>query len=137
MTVDGLDDVIESLACGAARGLWGSTSTSGKIEEEPGKFARERNLLAITLAVRNGEFSGYYYEEDAPEYPVVWAELPHMGVDVDKFAREERLQVSWHIDHRLQQLVEDVLEQRRPPRGWDGHSRARKNDRLIEFVERA
>jgi len=128
--------ILEALAAGFGRGL--REVEHAELKHEKDKFARERNLLAVALAARNSGFGGYYFAEDSDDYPVVWAELPNLGEDVDeRFDRDERLQVSWHVDPTVAELVESELPNEEPPRGWDGHDRAEKNQRLVEFVERA
>lgn len=121
--------LLRSAAAGFAEGLAGASSTAAEKE----RAYRDRNLLAVALAARNHRFAGYYYDDEDPEWPVVWVELPAQE-GKDRFAREQRRQVSWHVSPDLQELVEDVLEEQRPPQGFDGHSRTEKNQRLVEFA---
>lgn len=126
-----MTDPLEKVARGAAAGIADSLASeplTDAVEDAKEKAYRDRNLVALALARSHLPHSGYYYEEESPDWPVVWVELPSPGDD-------DRLQVSWHLHPDLESLVEDGLMEQEPPDGWDGHSREEKNDRLIDYVQ--
>lgn len=96
------------------------------LQEQKEQAYQDRNLLAIAYAteIDRGESwmeGGYYYHDDE-EFPVVWAETV-IG------------QQSWHVTPEFEELLADSpLEESEPTNGYDGHSRAEKNQRLVQQV---
>jgi len=99
-----------------------------ELREQKKRAYADRNLLAVAYAVeigRGGDWgsAGWYFPDDERDpWPVVWAETVHK-------------QQSWHVKPEFEDLLaESPLDECVPTNGWDGHTRAEKNQRLIRQI---
>jgi hypothetical protein len=99
-----------------------------ELKKQTERAYADRNLLAVAYAVeigRGGNWgsAGYYYPDDERDpWPVVWAETVHE-------------QQSWHVKPEFKDLLaESPLDECEPTNGFDGHTRADKNNRLTRQI---
>jgi hypothetical protein len=84
----------------------------------------DRNLLALALArlaLALGCRAGLGEDPAAPDWPVVYAELPNAGG-----------QVSWHLPADTARAYGAQLPRYEHP--WDGHTTGQKRLRLARFL---
>lgn len=92
---------------------------------------RERNLLAMALAVRLHNAGGYagWHRPEEGEWPVVWFRLPTPGT------HDTGGQVGHHVQPFNVPLLElSPLPNTEPPNGYDGHTRRDRLNRLTDYT---
>ena len=76
-------------------------------------------MLAAKLARLIGYETGWHVDDDEPEWPVLYIELP-TG------------QVSWHIP--MAEVLDQTVIMHNHVRPWDGHTLEEKRHRIVQFL---
>jgi hypothetical protein len=76
-------------------------------------------MLAAKLARELGYETGWRVNEDDPDWPILFIELP-TG------------QVSWHIP--MAEALDHNVVMHRQPQPWDGHDLEEKRHRILQYV---